>query len=785
MSEASAAKHEIDRRARWEKAAIEPASEPSALDAIVEAGGLGSDAPSRQRGRELVKEFIVQVLEGAMTASRDVTAAINSRLAQIDHLISLQLNEVLHERKFQELEAAWRGLKYLVNRVEPGKDVKVRVLNATKTELLRDFWEAEEKSDSALYRALVLDGSETLGEEPFSALLGNYSFGNNPEEIELLERLGRIGSIALTPVLAGASPHMLQLLSFAGGLGGAPGRLSRTFAATSFAKWNAFRRSADGEFVTLLLPAVLLRKPYGQNGTACEAFHYEEGVDGTDHSKFLWGNPVWAAGAQLGRAFQMGSWCGDPGAATGGGVIRRLPRFEFYNDDGQIAHKGPTEAQVSDSEYLDLTKHGFAPICVDAGGTRAVVYDLATAAHRPDYEDDDAELRESPPVFLRDVLIKCRVAQYLRCLVREKRNDLHTVADVETYLNRWLARYTVPEAISAGPGDRRGLFCEAHVQIVPEERGPKGWHRVVGYVVPNTGDSPAAEPIEISVKVLLGASISESGSGRNRPRLMDEASAPARISGAAERTGDPFSAASEALERVVDLKRRGVLDERDYLGLKNSIVANMKKLAGVSGESAPLKTEIPDIGSGGFPFAQLHAQIVDMIAGPDGAADPNTRAKNALRQMDAMGALNTGDAALLDQLVDAALGDDQNKTPSGLLHGVSEVAAEVRAHAASAACRAIAETAEHSGKRAIERGQERKHADGRWLSTLWRELVWPDVEGAFSGGAAAVAMNPVLAAHQFALPIQAIAAFGVVIGAGTRSGAAYAAHKAQSVPVEA
>ena len=68
----------------------------------------GLDAAARERGKNLVKEFVSQVLEGAMTVSKDAEVMINARIAQIDHLVSLQLNEVLHNAIFQKLEVSNR-----------------------------------------------------------------------------------------------------------------------------------------------------------------------------------------------------------------------------------------------------------------------------------------------------------------------------------------------------------------------------------------------------------------------------------------------------------------------------------------------------------------------------------------------------------------------------------------------------------------------------------------------------------------------------------------------------
>jgi len=78
----------------------------SLLDQIVEQGRLARDPAAKERGKNLVREFVAQVMEGAMTVSKDAEAMITARIAQIDHLISIQLNEVLHNQAFQKLEGS-------------------------------------------------------------------------------------------------------------------------------------------------------------------------------------------------------------------------------------------------------------------------------------------------------------------------------------------------------------------------------------------------------------------------------------------------------------------------------------------------------------------------------------------------------------------------------------------------------------------------------------------------------------------------------------------------------
>ena len=156
--------------AKQEKAAAaaqptEQVAEKSLLDQIVETGRVGTDTATRERGKNLVKEFISQVLEGAVTVSKDTEAMINARIAQIDHLLSIQLNEVLHHPTFQKLEGSWRGLKYLISQSETSAMLKIRVMNVSKKDLLRDLQRAPEFDQSALFKKVYEEEFGVFGGE--------------------------------------------------------------------------------------------------------------------------------------------------------------------------------------------------------------------------------------------------------------------------------------------------------------------------------------------------------------------------------------------------------------------------------------------------------------------------------------------------------------------------------------------------------------------------------------------------------------------------------------------
>src|ERR1700727_4004420 len=153
------------------------------LDQIVESGRFGKEVASRERGKDLVKEFVAQVLDGSMTVAKDAEMMINARIAQIDHLLSIQLNEIMHHASFQKLEGSWRGLKHLMDHSETGTQLKIRVLNVTKKELLRDIEKAPEFDQSALFKKVYEEEYGVFGGAPFGALIGDFDFGKHPEDM--------------------------------------------------------------------------------------------------------------------------------------------------------------------------------------------------------------------------------------------------------------------------------------------------------------------------------------------------------------------------------------------------------------------------------------------------------------------------------------------------------------------------------------------------------------------------------------------------------------------------
>src|SRR5207249_8439576 len=347
-----------DPRAEQKQATAE-ATEASLLDQIVERGRFGGEAPARERGKDMIKQFVSEVLAGTITMGRDTEAMLNARIAQLDRLISGQVNEVVHHPEFQKLEATWRGLRYLLSNSETSETLKVKILNVSKKDLLKDLQRAPEFDQSAMFKKVYEEEFGIFGGAPFGALLGDYEFDKTGEDIELLEKVSQVSAASHAPFISGTSAKMFSLDSFT--QLDAPRDLAKILSTSDYAKWKTFRESDDSRYVALTAPRMLLREPYGSQTVPVEAFQYEEHIGGA-HDNYLWGNAAWALGVRVTQAFASYGWCATIRGVESGGLVEGLPVHSFTTDQGDVAMKCPTETPITDRREKELADPGLGPV---------------------------------------------------------------------------------------------------------------------------------------------------------------------------------------------------------------------------------------------------------------------------------------------------------------------------------------------------------------------------------------------------------------------------------------
>ena len=475
----------------------------SLLDNILKQGFKAKNDDARDIGKGLLKEFIGQLLDPKIVVGKDTLKTINLRIAEIDRLLSAQLNEIMHQEDFQRLEASWRGLHHLVSQSETGVSLKIRVLNASKKDLLNDLEKASEFDQSALFKKVYEDEYGIFGGAPYGTLIGDYQFGINQQDMALIERISNVAAAAHAPFIAAADPTLFGLDSFS--QLGEPRDLASIFERkeAGYVKWRSFRDSPDSRYVGLVLPHTLGRLPYDPADNPVEEFHYEEDVDGTDHNKYLWSNAAYSFGTRITESFSQCGWLATIRGVEGGGLVQGLPTHTFKTDDGDVALKCPTEVAITDRREKELADLGFISL-VHCKGTDNAAFFAAQSAQKPQkYSTDEANANARLSTMLQYILCVSRFAHYLKAMARDKIGSFMERSECETWLNKWINQYTIANPESAGAEMKaKHPLREAKI-VVQEVKGKPGCYEAVAHLRPHF------QLDELSVSLRLVAELPE------------------------------------------------------------------------------------------------------------------------------------------------------------------------------------------------------------------------------------------------------------------------------------
>jgi type VI secretion system protein ImpC len=454
----------------------------SVLDQIVLEGKMAKDESQAPYAKDLISEFVGQVVDEGMTVGKDTVSSIKTRIAQIDELLSQQTNEILHHPDFQTIEASWRGLHYLVMNSETGGHFKIKLMNIAKAEITKDLEKAVEFDQSTLFKRIYEDEYGTFGGNPFSVLVGDYEWGRHPQDIATLEKLSNVAAAAHAPFISAASAKLFDWSSFTE-MGG-PRDLAKGFETAELIKWRSFRESEDSRYVALVLPHVLQRVPYGPDTKPVEGFNFVENVNGKDHSKYLWGNAAYTLAQRIGNAFSLYRWCAAIRGVEGGGIVEGLPAHTFKTDEGDVALKCPTEIAITDRREKELNDLGFIALCHCKGTDYAAFFGGQTTNKPKTYNTSQANANARISSMLPYILASSRFAHYIKVMMRDKIGSFMTKDNVANFLNLWMSQYVLLDDGAAQSMKARYPLREARVDVT-EIAGKPGCYKAVAFLKPH------------------------------------------------------------------------------------------------------------------------------------------------------------------------------------------------------------------------------------------------------------------------------------------------------------
>ncbi len=360
---------------------------------------------------------------------------LDSLVADIDTTISRQLDAIMHHEKFQQLESAWKGLKFVVDRTDFRKNTQIELLNVSKTDMLESFEDAPELIQSAMYRKIYVEAYDQPGADPYSTIVSNYEFTNSPQDIALLQNASKIAAAAHCPFMASIGPEFFGTKSMEEWK--KIPDLAAHLQTTDYVKWNAFRESEDARYVGLTFPRFTLRLPYGPDTVPVKSFNYQEAVTGADHDKYLWGNATMAFAANMSQAFAEDGWTTQIRGPQSGGKVADLPVHMYDVGKGTQA-KIPTEVPIDETLEFTAAKLGFIPLSVYKGTDYACFFSANSTQNPAEYEDSQASANAKINSRLPYIYLASRIAHYLKVLQRENIGTTKDAGKIEHELNSWL-----------------------------------------------------------------------------------------------------------------------------------------------------------------------------------------------------------------------------------------------------------------------------------------------------------------------------------------------------------
>jgi type VI secretion system protein ImpC len=468
-----------------------PAEQPQATTgeiSLLEEVLATTKQTERSRAEDLLRALTDEALKGSVTWNKSVGDTIREGIKGLDAALSKQLAAIMRHPEFQKLEGSWRGLHHLVMNSETSSSLKIKVLNVNKRELFKDVTKAAEFDQSQAFKKLYENEFGSPGGEPYGALIGDYEFGNHPDDVELLSRMSNVAAAAFCPFISAASPGLFGFEKWTDL--SRPRDLEKIFESVEYTKWRSFRDSEDARFTTLVMPRVLSRLPYGSATRPVEEFDFEEvELDArgksrpVPHEHYSWMNAAYVLGTRLTDAFAKYGFCVAIRGAEGGGKVEGLPAHVFTSDDGDTDLKCPTEIGITDRREAELSKLGLLPLCHYKNTDYAVFFGAQTAQKAKKYDRPEATANAAISARLPYIMASSRFAHYLKVIARDKIGSFMEVSNCEEWLNRWINNY-VNGNEKAGPEAKAKYPLRDAKVLVKEVPGKPGSYNAVAYLRP-------------------------------------------------------------------------------------------------------------------------------------------------------------------------------------------------------------------------------------------------------------------------------------------------------------
>ena len=446
------------------------------IESIMQRSKYSKDDESYSVVKQGVAEFISNIITTNNAEDKINKLALDEMIAHIDTLLSAQMDEILHNKSFQELESTWRGTRFLVERTNFNENVKIDLLDATKEEILDDFENNLDITQSTLYKQIYSAEYGQFGGEPVGAIVADYELDKSNQDMTFLNKMSSIAAMSHSPLLTSLSAKFFGLDNF-GELENIKD-LKSMLEGPQYTRWRTFRENEDAKYTGCMVNRFLTRSPYVPEDNPIKSFNYRETVN--NHDDMLWGNGAYAFATRLTDSFADYRWCGNIIGPKGGGAVKDLPTYTYENY-GSVQTKIPTEVLITDRREFELSENGFIALTLRRDSNNAAFFS-ANSALKPKIFPNTPEGKAAETNFrlgtqLPYVFLISRLAHYLKVLQREEIGTWKERSDVERGLNEWLRQYISDQENPPADVRSRRPFRSAKV-IVSDIAGEPGWYKI-------------------------------------------------------------------------------------------------------------------------------------------------------------------------------------------------------------------------------------------------------------------------------------------------------------------
>jgi len=429
---------------------------------------------------ELFNDTILSVLDAEGISVESLHASndkLGWLLSDLENRFKLQIDELLHDERFMQLESAWRAIQFLVERTDFTENCEIAVVNASKSALLADFEDSPEVVRTQYYQSVYTSEFGQFGGRPYAAIIADYEFGPSARDVWLIQRIASVSAIAHAPFIAAASASFFSIDAYSSF--SKLRDIKAIFEQPAYLKWTSFRATPDARYIGLTLPSFLLRQPHT---VAVGPIEYHETIRKNTVS-MCWGNAAFAFASRLVDSFARYRWCLNITGKQDG----RVSGLSVTGSDMSGLHTGkiPTQFLLTDKRESEVVAQGFIPLSVHKGDDMAAFYSAYSVQSFADDEHKDTrDISARLGAQLPYLLIVSRISHYIKIMQREHIGSWKNRREIDHALNNWLRQY-VSDMDNPAPGVRsRRPLRRAEIKV-REVEGKGDWYLTKVQITPH------------------------------------------------------------------------------------------------------------------------------------------------------------------------------------------------------------------------------------------------------------------------------------------------------------